>query len=392
MQIGVTPYNKAQSLTSIEATHHPPIRVLLVTPRYPPYMGGVENHVHQVALRFARLGVDVTVLTTDPSRELPTTERSDGITIRRVRAWPMHSDYYFAPDVYRIIRTGDWDIVHLQSYHTLVAPLTMLAALRANVPYVVTFHGGGHSSRLRNVLRNVQRALLRPLLSRADRLIATAAFEIPFFSKQLHLSSQQFVLIPNGADLPAFTQLPPSHIDHTLIVSIGRLERYKGHHRVLAALPKVLEQRPDVRLWIAGTGPCEQELRRMAQRLGVAHRVDIYAVPTKQREVLASKLSQASVVLLLSEYETHPMAVLEAAALGRPVLVANTSGLSELAEQGVARAIALHSSADQVAQAILEQLNNPFTPARPWLSTWDNCATALLELYQAIIGSRQCVY
>ena len=44
---------------------------------------------------------------------------------------------------------------------------------------------------------------------------------------------------------------------------------------------------------------------------------------------MAEELSQAALVVLLSEYETHPIAVLEAVALGRPALVAATSGLSE---------------------------------------------------------------
>jgi glycosyltransferase involved in cell wall biosynthesis len=129
-----------------------PERILFVTPRYFPSVGGVQNHVYQVASRLAWLGIDITVLTTDPSGQLPSSENMDGVKISRVRAWPARQDYYFAPDIYRIITRERWDIVHIQSYHTLVAPLAMFAAWQANLPYVVTFHGGGHSSRLRHSL------------------------------------------------------------------------------------------------------------------------------------------------------------------------------------------------------------------------------------------------
>jgi len=54
------------------------------------------------------------------------------------------------------------DLVHVQSYHTLVAPLAMLRALLLRVPYVVTFHGGGHSLGHRNRARRLQRRFLRP--------------------------------------------------------------------------------------------------------------------------------------------------------------------------------------------------------------------------------------
>src|SRR5439155_25673725 len=121
-----------------------------------PYMGGVENHVHQVARRLAQRGNDVTVLTADPGRKWPSSEQLEGVKIERVRAWPSKRDYYFAPGVYRRILQGNWDIVHCMSYHTLVAPLTMLAALRAHIPYVVTSHGGRHSSRLRIAVRAVK--------------------------------------------------------------------------------------------------------------------------------------------------------------------------------------------------------------------------------------------
>src|SRR5262245_54425674 len=116
------------------------LRVLMVTPRYFPYMGGVENHVYEVARRLARDGIDITILTADPSGKLPATEQAEGVSICRVRAWPAERDYYFAPDIYRMIIKGAWDLVHVQSYHTLVAPLAMFAALRARIPYVVTFH------------------------------------------------------------------------------------------------------------------------------------------------------------------------------------------------------------------------------------------------------------
>lgn len=374
------------SVGAADRAHGPrrPLRVLLVTPRYFPMVGGVENHVYQVARRFAGAGVHATILTTDTTGRLPAYELSEGIQIVRVRAWPAHRDYYLAPDIYPVVTRAGWDIVHIQSYHTLVAPLGMLAAIRANLPFVVTFHGGGHSSQLRNSARGIQRALLRPLLRRADRLVAIARFEIDLYGRELGLPPERFVLIPNGADIPRVDPPPARSPDSSLIASVGRLERYKGHHRLIAALPHILAQRPDARLWIAGEGPYRPELERMAQELGVADRVDIRAIPPVERERMAQELSRAALVVLLSEYETHPLAILEAASLGLPALVADSSGLSELAERGVARAIPLQSSAEQVAAAVLEQLRNPLLPAKIDLPTWDDCAADLLALYQTV--------
>lgn len=362
-----------------------PLRVLMVTPRYFPLIGGVETHVDQVARRLVRDGANVTVLTTDTTGRLPRREERDGVIIERVRAWPAQRDYYFAPELWRVVARGGWDLVHCQSYHTLVAPLAMLAALRARLPYVVTFHGGGHSSRVRGALRGVQWSLLRPLLARAARLVAIARFEMSLYGQHLRLPAERFVLIPNGADLPNIAQRRADTADRSLIVTVGRLEQYKGHHRLIAALPQIIRERPDARLRIVGSGPYESDLRQLAAQLGVTDRVEIGGIPPTERHAMAEVITSAALVALLSDYETHPIAALEALALGRPVLVTDTSGLGELASRGWASAIPLHSTPDQIAAAVLQQLREPLIPPSIALPTWDDCAADLLTLYRTVV-------
>jgi glycogen synthase len=364
------------------------LQLLFVTPRYLPCGGGTETHVHEVAIRLARAGVCVTVLTTDPTRALPSEERLEDVLIKRVRAWPTNRDYYLAPDIYPAITRGSWDLIHVQSYHTLVAPLAMLAALRARLPYIVTFHTGGHSSALRNAIRGAQRTALGPLLRRAERLVAVARFEQELFARQLGIPEERILLIPNGSELPVRPMQEAGFPGSTIIVSVGRLERYKGHHRVIAALPEVLQQLPEARLWILGAGPYHRELQRLSHNLGVADQVEIRSVPPGDRGAMATALSRAGVVVCLSEYETHPVAVMEALALQRPVVVADTSGLRELAEHGWAATVPLHSNPEEVAAAILDQLHQPSVPTRIALPTWDDCADRLLALYAATVAGR----
>lgn len=360
------------------------LRILLVTARYFPYIGGIETHNYEVARRLAHVGAKVTVLTTDPSGQLPVAEESEGVSIRRLRAWPAKKDYYFAPGIYRVIKEGCWDIVHCQGVHTFVPPLGMLGALQAKIPYVVTFHTGTHSSRFRNAIRGVQWALLRPLLVQAEQFISVSKFEAEFFRKRLHLENDRFIIIPNGADLPPPTGPSPINIETTLIISIGRLECYKGHQRIIAALPKVREQCPSVRLLILGSGPYESELRLLTKKLGVDDCVDIRMIAASDRQGMASTLSQANLVMLMSEGESHPVAIMEALSLGRSVLVANTSGLRELAERGLVQAIPLESSVQDLASAMVNQLRHPLIPNTNGLPTWDSCATALLAVYESV--------
>lgn len=365
----------------------PQLRLLMGTARYLPFTGGVELHVDQVTRRLAARGVDVTILTTDPTGELPPREDVEGVKVRRVRAWPAERDYYFAPHVYGEVSRGDWDVVHVHAYHTFVGPFAMFGAWRARLPYVVTFHAGGHSSRIRHALRPVQLQIVRPLLTRADRLVALARFEIDHYSQRLGVPRDRFVVIPNGSDLPRVAAANTSP-DGALVASLGRLERYKGHHRVLAALPYVARRRPDVKCWIAGIGPYETSLKRLADALGVADRVDIRAVPAQDRKRMAEELARVKVVVLLSEFETQPIAALEALSLGCRLIVADTPGLSALAEEGLARAVPLNSPPEEVAATVLEELDLPRIERPPTLPTWDQCADGLLELYESVVRNR----
>lgn len=369
------------------------LRVLLVAPRYFPYIGGLETHVYEVGRRLVRAGVEVTVLTTDPSGTLPPAEVIEGAQVRRVRAWPPDKDYYFAPAIHRVITRARrrWDVIHCQGYHTLVPPLAMHAAWRAGIPYVVTFHSGGETSLIRQALRGGQRAALRPLLARAERLIGVSQFEVRFFRERLRLPAEKFVVIPNGAQhLPGPPPAQSQHADDALIVSVGRLERYKGHQRVLAALPHVLRQRPDARLLIVGHGPYEPALRGLARRLGVDEHVEIRGIPAGDAVGMACVLSRASVVTLLSEHEGQGLAALEALALHRPVLVATTSALQELVDQGLAVGVPLASSPERVAAALLEQVRAPRVPARVELPSWDSTCDQLLEVYHRAAGRASC--
>lgn len=360
------------------------LRVLMVTPRYYPYMGGIETHVYEVARRMAASGVDVTVCSTDVSGELPLEEYHDGVRILRVPAYPAQRDYYFAPALWAIITRGDWDVVHCQGYHTLVGPLAMLAARHAKIPYVVSFHSGGHSSRLRNAVRGLQQTALRPLLARAARLVAVSQYEARAFRERLGLALDHFVVIPNGAQLPQVTTPAPAATGGPLIVSVGRLERYKGHHRAIAALPQVLARYPDARLRVIGAGPYEAALHQLVRKLGLNASVEIGAITPTDRQGMADTLQQANLVVLLSDYEAHPVAAMEAVALGRPLLVTQTSGLQELADHGLAQSIPLRSDSAVVAQAIIAQIEQPVLPADIELPTWEICADSLGALYRGV--------
>jgi glycosyltransferase involved in cell wall biosynthesis len=101
---------------------------------------------------------------------------------------------------------------------------------------------------------------------------------------------------------------------------------------------------------------------------------------------MAKELSRVRVVVSLSEFETQPIAMLEALALGCRLVVADTPGLRTLAEEGMARAVPLESAPADIAKVVLEELERPVLAEPPALPTWDECADSVLALYESVVA------
>ncbi len=367
-----------------------PLRVLEVAPRYFPDLGGTETHVHEVSRRLAqRADLEITVFASDRSGRLPRAERGEGFDIVRRRAWPREGDYYLAPGLVPVIRGGDWDIVHFQGIHTFIPIVGMLAARSAGVPYVVTFHTGGHSSGARSALRDRQWRALAPLLRGASALVGVSRFERRLFERATGIDPERFRVIRNGGGLP---EVPAGvHPIPGRIVSSGRLERYKGHHRVIEALPLVRAQIPAAHVVVLGAGELREELLDLARRLGVADAVTVRHVPPGDRAAMAVELASAAALAAFSDYEAHPVGVMEALTLGVPVVGYDVAGIADLVEDGTVLGLPLGAPTEAAAAALVDLLGTERKPGAGVpvdLPTWEDSADRLAEIYLAI-GARR---
>jgi glycosyltransferase involved in cell wall biosynthesis len=363
-----------------------PTRVGMITARCQPEIGGIESHVAEVAGRLADRGFDLEVLTTDLSGTLPRTERVDGYLIRRFRAYPAGRDWYLSPGLFWAALRTRYDLVHVQGVHTLVPPLAMIAAILRRTPFVLTFHTGGNSSAFREKARRTQFKLLSPLLRRAHTLIGVSHYEAQRFEEIVGLPPGTITVIRNGGSLPPVQGVVTP--EPGLVVSVGRLERYKGHHKAIEALPYLLKTRPAARVEILGSGPYEADLLALAEELGVAERVTVRFVPPLDRAAMGESIARAGVMTLLSDYEAHPVSVMEALTAGRPAVVSRTSGLTELADLGWAAGVDQDASAEETAAVIERQLADPVLPDPTSLPTWETCVAGVVDTYDSITASR----
>lgn len=357
------------------------LRILMVTPRYYPQRGRLENHVQQVAQRLVHAGHDVTVLTSSNNQRFAYPEQMAGVKIQRVADGLEEATYDAALDLYNTIRYGQWDIVHLQSSHTMLGLLGMYGAWQARIPYVVTLHGGDYATDPHHPLYTVQHDLLPPLLGRAARLIAPTQFAIDYYSQRLQLPIERFSLLPNGADSERYPDRRASE-QAVVITALGRTESTLGQHRMIAAMPHILDHYPCARLHILGENLNQAVLKQQALVLGVANHVEITAIPAFNESTLEAITADTTVITTWGQ--DHPyLAALLTAMSPKPAVLIGSGKLPAEHTPPVeqVRLVDTASTPQELAIAVLDQVYCAVTEARRYLPTWDDCVDELLCLY-----------
>lgn len=140
------------------------------------------------------------------------------------------------------------------------------------------------------------------------------------------------------------------------ILYVGRFDAYKNVPTLIDAYAQILKERPSTHLTLIGhEDPRYPEARQRARELGLEDRIEWRGYVSD--EELIQAYQKASVFVLPSRYEGFGLPVLEAMACGCPVVCGRHSSLPEVA--GEAAVYADIDSADAVAQAVLNLLNDP---------------------------------
>ena len=381
------------------------VRLAFVTSRYPPHTGGVETHVAELAERFARAGHDVVVHTADRAPlavgsgaedergdadangpPAPPRERRNGVLVRRHRGLAPGGAFHVAPGIAPAIRRADVDLVHAHNYHSLPVLFAALGTAGRDVPLVVTPHyHGGSASGLRDRLLAAYRPLGRWALRRADAVVAVSDWERGRLAADFGVDAR---VIPNGLDVERFDAARetvdagrgPPNPPRPYLLSVGRVEAYKGVQHVVRAL----EDLPEYDLVVAGSGPYLDDLRSLARAADVADRVDFRGyVPDDH---LPGLYAGAAAFVTMSTFEAYGMTVAEALAAGTPCVVRPAGALVDWTD----RADCVAADPDDLPTAVREAVGLD-APAEP-LPTWDDVVDRVADVYADVLGlSRDAV-
>jgi glycosyltransferase involved in cell wall biosynthesis len=355
------------------------MRIAQVVASYYPQLGGVQTHVRQLAEGCAAAGDDVTVLTHQHGTE-PAEEVEGGVRVLRFPRTVRSAAYPLSPGLFRYLRrhAGGFDVVHAHSYHTLSSQ----AAARSGRPVVFTphYHGTGHTP-LAAALHRAYRPAGARLFAAARAVICVSAAERELVVRDFPAAAGKAVVIPNGTVAPPAARTPgPAPGQPPLVLTVGRLERYKNVDlviRAVRALPSAAT------LVVAGTGPDMSRLGDVA-RSGEPGWPVRFAGRVPDAE-LAALFAQASVVTSASDHEAFGLVLADGLLAGARVVASGIPAhreVGELAGPGAPVTFADPRDTPRFAAALEAALRLGRVPAgRVRLPSWADVTGLTRDVY-----------
>jgi glycosyltransferase involved in cell wall biosynthesis len=155
-------------------------------------------------------------------------------------------------------------------------------------------------------------------------------------ARYLGLPPERFTVIRRGWDFRALDEASGRPLEAPAwperasprLLTVGRLQPQKGQKHLLHALPRLHRRYPRAHLAIAGRGPLLDELTLLAEGLGVRGSVSFLGT----RRDVPTLLAEADVFAFPSLWEGAAGALVEAVALGVPVVASDVPSLREIAD------------------------------------------------------------
>lgn len=351
----------------------------IVSPEFPPDIGGVENYAYGYVQALAELGYPVTVFTTR--------HRQGEVNIPGVEIQP----------VLKLRRVLDRSIIQnpdIDAWHAMNATYAWIAE-ESDKPVVVSVHGNdflgpycpltapalyrfGPLWRWETLIRRFEKRWqqdtankLRHWLPKAEQVLTNSLYT-------------EKVLLENipacqGKTVPALVGLDPffletdikakNNSEHTgktdrakpaQLISITRLsEPRKNIHKVLEALAK-LKDKQDFYYTVIGDGAAKPELEALAEKLGIKNRVNFTGSLSRddlRQALLSSDLFILTSSVLPTSHEGFGLVYLEAAACGVPSLAVRQAGAAEAVLDGVSGFFVDTPSTATITQALEDFLS-----------------------------------
>jgi glycosyltransferase involved in cell wall biosynthesis len=318
----------------------------------PDRMNGINRIVHNLATYQWRAGNDVEVWGITPTPDDPTFERE--YRLRLFQARGIHRA--LVPDLRLALSTLDARaVVHLHG--GLVPDFYRVARIlrKCGQRYLITPHGAFNAEALRK--RGWAKRLYLATFERSlvdGALVIHCGGPSEYDNTARLFPGARRIVVPNGIALAEveFRDRPVEVRARPLFGYCGRMDmRHKGLDLLIDGFLRYRRGRGEGELWMIGNGPDLQELKRRVEEAGETESVVFWG--ERHGEEKLSLLFRLDVFFHPSRFEGFPMSVLEAAALGKCLVVSDRTNIEEYVERYDAGVILRQGTAEEIADTCM---------------------------------------
>lgn len=371
--------------------------ILLISSEFPPGPGGIGNHAFSLAKSLAKVGNKVFVVSDADYTNSKDVELFDriiptNIFISRVFRNGVKTYINRVKQTLKILKNEEIDVVILSGKFSLWVG-GIVHFLGVQFKSIAILHGSEVK-----ISKWFWRKLTLSCIGKVDFLVPVSSFTHRLLP--IKLQKKDFEIIENGIDIDEMSKLNSDHSDLMLkgkpsLLTVGNVTYRKGQHRVIKALPKLIEKYPEVHYHIVGLPTYKDEFRHLAQTLNVQDYVTFHG-RLRHRTDLGRAYSQADCFMILSEnqpngdVEGFGIVILESNYFGVPVVGATGCGISDAIEDGYNGYLVDGDNANEITNAlskIVSNENQMSENALKWSHKhdWNNIVTKYINIINSLI-------
>ena len=377
------------------------MKIALVSPYDFAYPGGVTNHICALQQQFIRMGHQVKVIA--PASKATYNFDDRLILIGKPRPVPTSGSIarvtisiWLSSRIKAVLEAENFDIVHL---HEPLMPMLCTTMLRlSKSANIGTFHASSVQSWHEFMGYNFGRPLSTMILKRWFRnLNGKIAVSKPAMEYVCKYFPGYYNIIPNGIDLERFSpDVSPidGFCDGKLnILFVGRLEKRKGFNYLLKAYKRVKREIPESRLIVVGPGT---RLRRKYEKEVMQSRLeDVVFVGYASQDDLPRYYKTADIFCApATGWESFGMVLLEAMALGKPIVASNIAGYASVVTHGDDGILVPPKDEEKLAQALLSLMSDQSLRQQMGANGklkaqeygWEHIAKRVLDYYARVLS------
>lgn len=256
--------------------------------------------------------------------------------------------------VRELIKVYQPDILH--SHYA--SSFGLIGALAGFSPYIISVWGADIYNFPEKSL--LHRGIIKYSLSKADRILSTSNVMAKRTGK---FTNKIIEVTPFGIDIEKFRPIKSnsSDKDELVIGTIKTLEKKYGVEYLIRSFKLVKERLPEARLklLIVGTGSLELKLKKLARDLDLESEITFTGFIKSDKIPEYHNMIDIYVAASTEDSESFGVAVLEASACGKPVIVSDAGGLPEVVENEITGLIVKKENPDVLADALEKLVINP---------------------------------